>query len=162
MRAARLGVVLGGGGLGLLAGALVALAVIPGGAWRLAEAGRLPASAREVLARLPDLGPVSLAAPRSPLEVVGEAVRRVLPDGGSAFEVSGTIRNPTAEARRVGEIAIRLMASDGRTLEERIVRPQAATIPAGGQLAFSSVAVNAPAEATRVAFALRPDPLDRF
>lgn len=161
-RAARLATWVGGGGVGVALGAFAALLAVPGAVDRLAADPRLPAPATAILAQLPSNGLALLGSNASPLELAAGPVRRAMADGRTAFEVSGEIRNPTSAPRRTPAIEIVLVAEDGRALERRTLRPEEASIPAGGRLAFSSVALNAPPEATRVAFQLRPDPLDRF
>ncbi len=103
-----------------------------------------------------------LQADRSPFRVEAVAVRRPVSAGGWAFEVTGEIRNPSSEALNAPAIELQLLGADGRILERRTIPSGEGEVLAGGGLSFSTVALNVPEEATRLAVALKPGLIDRF
>ncbi|WP_448579208.1 DUF3426 domain-containing protein [Thermaurantiacus sp.] len=148
--------------LGLGLGSASALLAIPGAPQKLAQDPRLSEPVRNALASLPGRGLRMLEPQGSPLRVEAAAVRRPVPAGGWAFEVTGEIRNPGSEAQRAPAIELQLLGADGRILERRTIPFREGEVLAGGGLSFSTVALNVPEEATRLAVALKPGLVDRF
>lgn len=156
--APRLAVFAGALVAGLVLGATTALLIVPGAAQKVAADPRLPPAAAGAIAWLPDRGLSILQPARSPLRVEAVAVRRAVPAGGFAFEVTGEVRNPSGQPLRAPMVELRLMGADGRMIETRRVPLADEQVLAGGGVAFSTVALNVPADATRLAVALRPGP----
>lgn len=150
------GVVAGGLVIGVAFGAISALLAIPGAPQRVAADPRLPEPVATALAQLPGRGLLILQPAGGPLRVEAVAVRRPVAAGGFAFEVTGEIRNPGSQPQRAPMIELRLMGADGATLERRTIPSGDAQVLPGGGLAFSTVALNVPEGATRLAVALRP------
>lgn len=147
---------------GLVAGGLAALLALPGAPARLAADPRLPPALAGVVARLPGNGLALLAPRQSPLEVVARAARRPLGSGRVAFEVTGALSNPTRSAQGVAAIELRLADPGGQTVERRFIRLADPAVAPGGSASFATVALDVPAEATRVFLAVQPGPLARF
>jgi hypothetical protein len=148
--------------LGLGLGSASALLAIPGAPQKLAQDPRLSEPVGNALASLPGRGLRMLQADRSPFRVEAVAVRRPVSAGGWAFEVTGEIRNPSSEALNAPAIELQLLGADGRILERRTIPSGEGEVLAGGGLSFSTVALNVPEEATRLAVALKPGLIDRF
>ncbi|WP_448581576.1 DUF3426 domain-containing protein [Thermaurantiacus sp.] len=136
-------------GLGLSGGALTALMLRPEVVQALAADPRLPLRARQLAEQLAvvSLPSVSLPAflrPNSPLrfEVASRLDR--LPDGAAVLEVAGEIVNPGPTAAFLPAIELRLVDASGRMLERRHVRTSVSSIPAGGRIAFATVALHPP------------------
>lgn len=155
-------VVAAGLALGLGLGSASALLAIPGAPQKLAEDPRLAEPVRSALASLPGRGLRMLEPHQSPFRVEAVAVRRPVSAGGWAFEVTGEIRNPSSEALSVPAIELQLLGPDGMILERRTIPSGEGEVLAGGGLSFSTVALNVPEEATRIAVALKPGLAERF
>jgi hypothetical protein len=157
---------LAGSALGLVAGlsggALAALLAIPGAPQRLAGDPWLPPAIAATIGQLPGTGLAALAPRSSQLEVEARVARRPLAAGKVALEVSGALSNPTTHNQGVAAIELRLADADGRTLERRLIRPPDSMVAPGDVTGFSTVALDVPAEATRVFLAVQPGPLGRF
>lgn len=145
--------VVAGLGSGAVAGAGAALLLRPDVVATLAADARLPAALRHRLAAIPAvplpavrLNP--LPDPASALRFDVESRLGSLPDGARVLEVAGAIVNPTARPSAIPALELRLVDAAGRTLERRPVRAAATAVPGGGEVAFSTVAVDLPPGAT--------------
>ncbi|MFQ3596459.1 MAG: DUF3426 domain-containing protein [Sphingomonadaceae bacterium] len=151
-----------GGFIGLVAGSASALLLVPGAPQRLAAMPWLPADAAMMLARVQAQGLPLFAAAPTDLLVEAQVRAEALATGASALEVAGEIRNDGERARPVPPIELRIHDASGRLLERRWIQAGSSTIPAGGRIAFETVALNPPAGATGATVHLKPTLLDRL
>ena len=100
--------------------------------------------------------------PVPPLALDAAAVRRSLPGGRQVWEISGTVRNPTGKAQPVPPVEIRLLDKDGLTVARWTVRPEAASVGAGGAVRFETSAIDPPKGAVKLKMALKPAELGRL
>ncbi|TPE58602.1 DUF3426 domain-containing protein [Sandaracinobacter neustonicus] len=115
--------------------------------------------------RLPQVDVPDVKLPRTPpppLALEAAALRRALPGGRTVWEISGTVRNPTAKAQAVPPVEIRLLDAGGQTVARWTVRPEAASVAAGGAVRFETSAIDPPASAVKLKMLLKPGELGRL
>lgn len=100
--------------------------------------------------------------PPPPLALDAAAVRRALPGGRQVWEISGTVRNPTGKSQPVPPVEIRLLDKGGQTVARWTVRPEAASVGAGGAVRFETSAIDPPAGAVKLKMLLKPAELGRL
>lgn len=82
----------------------------------------------------------------TPLLLVGRTPERsALSSGNELFSISGTIRNPTANAQRVPDIRVQLRDAQGRAVYDWAVEPPKRTLGAGESVDFNSARLDVPA-----------------
>jgi len=109
---------------------------------------------------LPEVSLPQAPAPRLTLST--DAVIRSIPGGGTVWDVTGTIANPTRTRLPIPPIELELLGSDGASLASWSVRPPAEALAPGSRIAFDTSALNPPAGATRLRVTLKPASLARL
>lgn len=110
--------------------------------------------------RLPE---VKLPAPAlPPLSVKADAVKRNFGARGAVWEVSGEVRNPSADRHPVPPLEVVMLDAAGRELSRWTIRPDADMLAPGESARFETSAINPPSTAEQVKVRLKPPGLARL
>jgi hypothetical protein len=119
----------------------------------------------DFLSSLPGISLPAVTMPQAPapkLTLNTDAVIKPIPGGGTVWDVTGTIANPTRSRLPIPPIELELLDSAGASLASWSVRPPAEALAPGARIAFDTSALNPPASATRLRVTLKPASLARL
>lgn len=101
------------------------------------------------------------ATPPPPLALRSETARKSLADGGSAWEISGTLHNPTDAILPVPPIEIILLDAASKPVGNSLIRLETPSLPPGATLDFDTTSMNPPPGVTQVRLELKTTGLAR-
>lgn len=99
--------------------------------------------------------------PPPPLALEGDAIKKRLPQGGSAWEISGTLHNPTSQTQPVPAIQFTMLNASNQPVGGSTIHLKTASLAPGDTLEFDTTSMNPPENATQVRLELKSSGLAR-
>lgn len=99
--------------------------------------------------------------PPPPLELKASAARKALPHGGTVWEISGTLHNPTSETQPMPPLEISILDTTGHVVSRSMLPARQAEIAPGETARFETSSLDPPAPTSGVRVEMKPASLSR-
>lgn len=99
--------------------------------------------------------------PPPPLELKASAARKALPQGGTVWEISGTLHNPTSETQPMPPLEISILDTAGHVVSRSMLPARQAEIAPGATARFETSSLDPPATTSGVRVEMKPASLSR-